>query len=236
MKMVNGTYMRIYRFILLFGVVLTLSLSFPNPTLGIPLEEIVARVQGIYQKTKDFKAEFIQESTLKSINKTQVAKGKIYFKNPGKLRWDYYHPNKQEIVTDGKTLWMYMSQDKQVMISELSKVYRSNTSTFFLSGMGNLKRDFDVQLVEPTLKNEDKGYLLRLVPKEPQSNLNELFLLVDKVSFQVAETYFYDFYGNLIRIKFKNPVINRGLSDSIFVFTIPKGVEVIESPQMPQGQ
>ncbi|MEW6616235.1 MAG: outer membrane lipoprotein chaperone LolA [Thermodesulfobacteriota bacterium] len=234
--MANGRYMGIYRFILLFGVILTLSLSFPNPTLGIPLEEIVAKVQGVYQRTKDFKAEFIQESTLKTLNKTQVAKGKIYFKNPGKLRWDYYHPDKQEVVTDGKTLWMYMPQDRQVMISELSKVYRSNTSTFFLSGMGNLKRDFDVQLVQPTLNNGEKGYLLRLVPKEPQSNLNELFLLVDRVTFQVMGTYFNDFYGNLIRIKFKNPVVNLGLSDSIFVFTIPKGVEVIESPQMLQNQ
>ncbi|PIQ44926.1 MAG: outer membrane lipoprotein carrier protein LolA [Deltaproteobacteria bacterium CG12_big_fil_rev_8_21_14_0_65_43_10] len=231
----NWRPMGIYRFTLLFGVVLTLLLSFPNPTFGIPLEEIVAKVQGVYQRTKDFKAEFIQESTLKSLNKTQVARGKIYFKNPGKLRWDYYHPTKQEIVTDGKTLWMHISQDKQVMISELSKVYRSNTSTFFLSGMGNLKRDFDIQLVQPTLNNEEKGYLLKLVPKEPQSNLNELFLLVDRVTFQVAETYFYDFYGNIIRIRFKNPVINRGLSDSIFVFTIPKGVDVIEPPQMPQN-
>jgi len=231
----NWRPMGIYRFTLLFGVVLTLLLSFPNPTFGIPLEEIVAKVQGVYQRTKDFKAEFIQESTLKSLNKTQVARGKIYFKNPGKLRWDYYHPTKQEIVTDGKTLWMYMPQDKQVMISELSRVYRSNTSTFFLSGMGNLKRDFDIQLVQPTLNNEEKGYLLKLVPKEPQSNLNELFLLVDRVTFQVAETYFYDFYGNIIRIRFKNPVINRGLSDSIFVFTIPKGVDVIEPPQMPQN-
>lgn len=232
----NWKSIEIYRFVILFGVALILSVSSPKPVSGIPLEEIVAKVQGVYQKTKDFKAEFIQESTLKTLNKTQVAKGKIYFKNPSKLRWDYYHPTKQEIVTDGKTLWMYMPQDKQVMISELSKVYRSNTSTFFLSGMGNLKRDFDVQLVQPTLNNEEKGYLLRLIPKEPQSNLNELFLLVDKVTFQVMETYFYDFYGNLIRIKFKNSVINRGLSDSIFVFTIPKGVDVIEPPQMSKDQ
>jgi outer membrane lipoprotein carrier protein len=232
----NWRPIEIYRFIILFGVLVILLVFFPKPASCIPLEEIVAKVQVVYQRTKDFKAEFIQESTLKSLNKTQMAKGKIYFKNPGKLRWDYYSPNKQEIVTDGKTLWMYMPQDKQVMISELSKVYRSNTSTFFLSGMGNLKRDFDVQLVKPTLNNEEKGYLLKLVPKEPQSNLNELFLLVDRVTFQVMETYFYDFYGNLIRIKFKNSVLNRGLSDSIFVFTIPKGVEVIESPQILQNQ
>ncbi|RJP56974.1 MAG: outer membrane lipoprotein carrier protein LolA [Deltaproteobacteria bacterium] len=232
----NWKSIGIYRFILLFGVVLILSVSSPKPALCIPLEEIVAKIQGVYQRTKDFRAEFIQESTLKTLNKIQVAKGKIYFKNPGKLRWDYYHPDKQEVVTDGKTLWMYMPQDRQVMISELSKVYRSNTSTFFLSGMGNLKRDFDVQLVQPTLNKEEKGYLLKLVPKEPQANLNELFLLIDKVTFQVMETYFNDFYGNLIRIKFKNPVINRGLSDSIFVFTIPKGVEVIEPPQMSRDQ
>ncbi|MFH2011379.1 MAG: outer membrane lipoprotein chaperone LolA [Pseudomonadota bacterium] len=227
--------MRIYLLIVLFGFVLSLVFFSPDPTLGITLEVIVAKVQDVYQNTKDFKAEFIQESTLKSISKTQVANGKIYFKNPGKLRWDYYHPNKQEVVTDGKTLWMYIPQDKQVMINKLSNVYQSNTSTFFLSGMGNLKRDFDIQMVKQTLDNGEKDYTLKLVPKEPQSNLNELFLVVNKTTFQVMETYFYDFYGNLIRIKFKNPVVNRGLSDSIFIFTIPEGVEVIEPPQMPQN-
>ena len=230
----NWKSIGIYQFMLLFGMVLVVLASFPQMVSGIPLEEIVAKVQEVYQKTEDFKAEFTQESTLKSLNKTQVAKGKIYFKNPGKLRWDYNDPNKQEIVTDGKTLWMYIWQDKQVIISELSNAYRSNISTFFLSGMGNLKRDFDIKLVEPTLHSEGKGYLLRLVPKKPQPNLNELFLLIDKVNFQVVETYFYDFYGNLIRIKFKNPIINRGLSDSIFVFTIPEGVEVVTPPQISQ--
>ena len=228
--------MRLYRFFLLSFAVNILVASFPNLTFGISKEEIVANVQKAYQGTKDFKADFIQESTLKSINKTQVGKGKIYFKHPGKLRWDYNDTTKQEIVTDGKTLWMYIPQDKQVIINELSKVYRSNTSTFFLSGMGDLKRDFDIELAENPSQNKKKGFLLKLIPKEQQPNINELFLLVDKSTFHVKETYFYDFYENLIRIKFKNSAINKGLPDSLFVFTIPEGVEIVSMPQISQDQ
>jgi outer membrane lipoprotein carrier protein len=221
---------------LLFGALFVLPVLFPELASGIVLEEIIDKVQGVYKGTKDFKAEFIQESIIKSIDKTEVSKGKIYFKNPGKLRWDYDVPDRQEIVTDGKTLWMYVPQDRQVMINKLSDVYQSNTSTFFLFGMGDLKRDFYIHLVKPDSNDAEKGYILKLTPKESQPNISELFLLIDKATFQVIETYFYDFYENFIRIKFKNAVINRGLSDSLFVFTIPKGVEVLEAPQMFEEQ
>lgn len=228
--------MRVFRVILLFGALFVLPALFPGLASGIVLEEIIDRVQGVYKGTKDFKAEFIQESIIKSIDRTEVSKGKIYFKNPGKLRWDYDVPARQEIVTDGKTLWMYVAQDRQVMINELSDVYQSNTSTFFLFGMGDLKRDFDIHLVKPDSNDAEKGYILKLTPKESQPNINELFLLIDKATFQVIETYFYDFYENFIRIQFRNSAINQGLSDSLFVFTIPKGVEVLEAPQMFEEQ
>lgn len=223
-------------FVLTIAVVLVVLTPFPGLASGIPLEGIIAKVQEIYQGIEDLEADFTQESTLKSLNKTQIANGKIYFKNPGKLRWDYNDPAKQEIVTDGKTLWMYISEDKEVIVNELSKVYRSNTSAFFLSGMGDVRRDFDVQLVEPADQGEGESYLLRLIPKEQQSNVDELFLLVNKDTFLVIETYFHDFYGNLIRIKFKNTVINQGLPDSMFVFTVPEDVEVMEPPQMFRDQ
>ena len=228
--------MRVLRSILLFAAIFVLPALFPKLASGIALQEIIDRVQDVYKGTKDFKAEFIQESIIKSIDKTEISKGRIYFKNPGKLRWDYDIPAKQEIVTDGKTLWMYVAQDRQVMINKLSDVYQSNTSTFFLFGMGDLKRDFDIHLVGSDSNTVEEGYILKLIPKEPQPNINELFLLIHKATFQVMETYFYDFYENFIRIKFRNSVINRGLSDSLFVFTIPKGVEVLEAPQMFEEQ
>ena len=217
-------------------VLLVLFSSLPDFASDIPLERIIANVQEMYQRTKDIEADFFQESTIKSLNKTQIAKGKFYFKTPSKLRWDYNDPTKQEIVTDGNTLWMYIADDRQVTVNAFSSVYRSNTSAFFLSGMGDLDRDFDVQLEKPSVHDEEKAFLLRLTPKEQQANIDKLFLLVDRGTFLVLETYFNDFYGNLIRIRFKNMVINQGLPDSMFTFTIPEGVDVVEPPQMFQDQ
>ena len=217
---------RIRTFIM--GVILYLFGCALVPVFALPLEEIINNVQRTYRETEDLTADFIQESTLKSLNKTQTAAGKIYYKNRGKLRWDYKGTTEQEIVTDGETLWMYLPEDNQVIVNQLSKVYQSNTSAFFLSEMGDLKKDFNIQLVEATHGDNDKGYHLKLIPRELQSNFDELFLWVDKRNFLVVETYFYDFYGNLIRIKFQNHRVNNGLPDSMFVFKIPKDAEVIE--------
>ena len=226
--MFESGMLRIHAFII--GITLYLFAFLPGPVLAITLEEIINNVQRTYRETQDLTADFIQEATLKSLNKTQTAEGKIYYKNQGKLRWDYNDTTKQEIVTDGETLWMYLPEDNQVIVNQLSKVYRSNTSAFFLSEMGDLKKDFDIKLVGPTPGDEDKGYLLKLIPREQQSSFDELFLWVDKINFRVVETYFDDYYGNLIRIKFRNHIVNSGLPDSMFVFIIPKDAEVIEAP------
>ena len=225
--MYKSGMLRIHAFIM--GVILYVFAFLPGPVFAVPLEEIINNVQRTYRETEDLTADFIQESTLKSLNKTQTATGKIYYKNQGKLRWDYKGTTKQKIVTDGETLWMYLPEDNQVIINQLSKVYQSNTSAFFLSEMGDLKKDFDIQLVGATPGDEDKGYQLKLIPREQQSSFDEIFLWVDKINFLVVETYFYDFYGNLIRIKFRNHRVNNGLPDSMFVFTVPKDAEVIEA-------
>jgi outer membrane lipoprotein carrier protein len=68
------------------------------------LDEIVTKVQKQYDTHADFKAQFIQESMVKSLGKKQSSEGTVYFKKPGKMRWTYQKPFKQEIISDGKTL------------------------------------------------------------------------------------------------------------------------------------
>lgn len=222
--------MKNFCIILLLVVAIITFIPLNRQVSGASLDDIILKIQNVYHETRDLTADFIQESTLRSIDRTQTARGKIYFKNPGKLRWDYKSPAKQEIVTDGKTLWMYLPEDNQVIMNELSKVYRSSTSTFFLMGMGNLKRDFHIELLPSPSEEGENDYSLKLVPNEQQSNFDELFLSVDKSNFLVTEIYFNDFYGNFIRIKFKNISVNKGLPDSLFLFHIPEGVDIVKPP------
>ncbi|MCP4369790.1 MAG: outer membrane lipoprotein carrier protein LolA, partial [Deltaproteobacteria bacterium] len=72
----------------------------------LSLSEIMDKVEKRYDVV-DFSSYFVQESTLKAMDITDVASGSIFVKRPGMMRWEYDKPDKQTIITDGKKLWVY---------------------------------------------------------------------------------------------------------------------------------
>ena len=66
----------------------------------LTLEQILDRLEKHY-RDNNFKAEFIQESTVKAMEITDFASGKMFVRYPGKMRWEYEKPEKQVIITDG---------------------------------------------------------------------------------------------------------------------------------------
>ena len=64
-------------------------ISFGEP---VPLDELIAKAQERYEKTQDIKAQFIQEVTIKSVNKTEREEGIVYVKNPRRMLWVYSKP------------------------------------------------------------------------------------------------------------------------------------------------
>ncbi len=202
----------------------------PSPGNGqtIPLEEVVAKVQEQYEIHADYKANFAQESLIKSLGKKQHAEGLVYFKKPGKMRWIYRMPTKQEIISDGKTLWTYRPEDKQVVVSKMTQAFQSKAPSTFLAGIGNLKRDFQARWAQEPSSASD--YFLELTPLEAQGSLEKLFLVVERDSFKILQAKVQDVMGNTTQINFSKIKFNNNLSDSLFNFAPPKDVEVFTLP------
>jgi outer membrane lipoprotein carrier protein len=198
---------------------------------SLSLEEVVSKVQEQYESNADFKANFQQESTLKTLGKKQQAEGVVYVKKPGKMRWVFSRPIKQEIISDGKTLWTYRPEEKQVVVSRIIQAFESKTPSTFLAGLGNLKRDFRARFVQPPAAG--KNYSLELTPVEAQGGLEKLLLVVDPKKYHIVQATVQDAMGNVTQVKFLKSQFNTGLSDDLFTFTPPKGVEVFQMPGAP---
>lgn len=195
--------------------------------------EIVDKVQATYENTADIEATFIQEFLIKTMDIVEKSEGKVYIKKPGKMRWDYKKPKKQEIVLDGKTIWIYKPDEKQVLKSSFPNDPRNRTPVSFLSGVGKLKDDFEIKLhnppTPPLVKGGKGGIItLELIPKGTKGNIEKIFLEVDLKDYTIRSFSLLDIYGNKTTITFKDIKINRGLRDSIFRFKVPEGVKVIE--------
>jgi len=194
----------------------------------ISLNEIVAKVQGQYDAHGDFKADFVQESLVKSLGRKQVSEGAVFFKKPGKMRWNYQKPFKQEIVSDGKTLWSYRPEEKQVLVSPMSQAAQGKVPSTFLAGLGNLQIDFQIRWAKEPSPQEP--YYLELTPNEFQGSLEKLFLLIDRENYRILQAKIQDVMGNTTQISFSKIQFDNRLPDSLFAFAPPKGVEVFQMP------
>src|SRR5229473_6372836 len=160
--------------------VLTLAvLVAAGPVSAQPLDDVVREIEAVYGRMTDLRADFTQTAFNKSLNQTIPARGTVYLKKGGKLRWEYKEPTPQEIVSDGKKLWVYTPALNQVNVGEAPEALAGPAGSF-LAGLGRLRAEFGVRFLNPAQPRDAEGnWVLDLTPKRPLPTLARLVLSVD---------------------------------------------------------
>ncbi len=209
------------------------------------LKDVVAALEKGYGSLQDVQAAFSQKTVIAGINREQKGSGEVYLKRPASstamFRFDYAKP-KQQIVSNGKQVWFYLPENRQVMVSPVTDVFKGGNSIAlnYLTGLGHVSRDFTVNFAkEPQDKNGN--YQLVLVPRNPTPVLAQLQLTVTSAAvesylkdgtvqnlFPVLSSVVQDVGGNQTRIEYSRVRVNKGMPGSTFNFKVPEGVEVIK--------
>ena len=191
------------------------------------LDEVIRGVEAAYGRMNDLKAEFSQSSFNKSLNQTIPAQGVVSLKRGGKLRWEYSEPTKQEIVSDGKTLWVYTPSLNQVNTGPAPEAL-SGPAGSFLAGLGKVREHFTVRFLNPAQpRDADGNVALDLTPKQPLPTLSRLLLSVDPKQWEVKKAVVYDQFENTVAMRFTKTAMNSGLSDKLFTFVPPPNTAVV---------
>ncbi len=188
------------------------------------IDKILSQVEKRYQGS-GFSADFFQATTLSAMKITDTAKGHAYFKRPGMMRWEYHHPDKYRIITDGITLWIYRPEDKQVTTGEFPSFFGDGKGAGFLSDISLIRKKFIVSIGESL--DEDQ-YLLKLWPKEKGLDVSVVHLTVSKKTSNLIKITTYNVYGDETRIELSSFDYNILIDDALFKFKIPEGTEVIQ--------
>ena len=86
----------------LIGLLLTVSDPWAHSQDSTPATpKIVKKIQDQYQATQSLEADFTQVNHYEGFSSTFTSKGRLYIKRPGKLRWDYLEPSKQQVFVKG---------------------------------------------------------------------------------------------------------------------------------------
>ncbi len=218
-----------YRFLALFLLNILVGCGLPQIAVAetLSIEELTARTQNAYEKTKDLKAFFVQEVTIKAMQKTEREEGVVWLKNPRRMYWDYRKPGKKKLVINPTQAWLYVPEDGIVYIQKSEDIFRSRLAVKFLSGLGKLAEDFLLNFSENGHLDQNGNYLVTLLAKDNEAEIKKIHLSLDQKTFLVRGLSFADSYGNTTRLSFHDIKINTGVPDSFFVFTPPADVEIV---------
>jgi outer membrane lipoprotein carrier protein len=210
------------------------------------VKDVVTVLEKGYQQLSDLQADFAQRTTIAAMKREERGNGELFLKRPSggvaMFRFNYTKP-RQQIVSNGKTLWYYIPDNKQVMVGSMASMFEGGNgiALSYLTGMGNVSRDFSVAF-SGSGRDKQGNYLLELVPRKKSQVMSKLLLTISakaveqyqktgqiETPFPILASVVHDQMGNQTRIEFSKIKVNRGLGSEKFTFKVPSGVEVIKN-------
>lgn len=195
-------------------------------TARLTADQIAAQIQAFYDRTRDVEADFAQTYVNKLYNKTERSRGRVFFRKPGQMRWEYAQPSGNLIVSDGETMWVYEAEARQAYRRRVSES-ELPTALSFLTGTGRLATDFTFRLLDSRRQGFPDGIVLELRPRRATPHYDRLLFYVDPSTFQVRRTLIIDPQGNRNRFDFLRMRYNRGIPATRFRWNPPRGTRII---------
>jgi len=183
--------------------------------------------------TRSMRAEFTQTVTTPSKDsrpaKIKISNGSFSFIRPTVFRFDYAKPFLQNIVADGKHLWLYDADMNQVTQRNQSQALGSTPASLIASAtdLATLQKEFDLQAEA----NAEGLQWISATPKTQDGSLQKIRIGMRVQSEQVmlSQLEILDAFGTRSLIKFDRMDINpKSLTLAQFSFVPPKGADLIK--------
>lgn len=212
----------------LFAVLAT---SMPLCAATTPqLKMLLDKLQKHYQHTDSFSAKFTEQITPAG-GARRERDGIVYYRKPGRMRWEFGGQDQEIIVSDGKQLYSYQPDLNQVIETPLEQAFRSSSAASFLLGMGNVARDFDASVAA---KPHADG--LKHVALKPKNGGDTIEMGLDPATLDLRTLRLTDALGDVTELSFTDINYSATLDDKLFAFVPPAGADIVKVPQQLNSQ
>jgi len=182
------------------------------------------RLRAFTSDLVSLKARFRQTVFDEQHQPTEDSRGIVYLQRPGRFRWSYTEPYPQEIVADGKRVWIYDSELAQVTVKRLNLAL-GQTPALLLTTRQPLEKSFFIK----ELGSKDGLAWLELKPRRADATFTSMRLALDSQALRIMELT--DSFGQRTEIRFSAIEKNPRIAPSRFVFSPPAGTDVIKDDE-----
>jgi outer membrane lipoprotein carrier protein len=196
------------------------------PVQGEDIHQLARAVDEHYNHLRSLQSDFTE--IYRGDGPERVESGTLWLKKPRKMRWEYRSPKEKLFISDGRIVWLYLPEERQLRKTEFRKLDDLRSPLAFLLGKTKLENELQglskvVDQVPLTAGNT----LLRGIPQAMGGQTNEVQLEITPAD-QIVRIVLLEADGATTEFRFTGWKENVDLSDSSFQFTPPPGVETVE--------
>ena len=200
-------------------------------TFGAQADSLDSLAQFLKQ-TRSMRADFVQVVAAPAKegrpSKPKTSSGSFAFVRPSVFRFDYNKPFVQNIVADGKNLWLFDADLNQVTVRNQAQALGSTPASLIASAsdLATLGKEFEL-LAAPSEAGVD---WVVAKPKVKDSSLQQVRIGLRSEDGQMvlAHLDIVDAFGTRSQMRFDKVDVNPSqLTASQFNFVPPKGADVV---------
>lgn len=208
------------RIITILGILLICGHLFAQTSSDVEVtgEKKTALVAGIEKSHKELKtlsAQFTQEKKSALLTDKVVQKGKLCYRSPKQLRWEYTSPKAMSVIfSNGKVLLKTAKgtvNNPNKMLNEMGGLIISTINGSFLTDNANFKARY--------YKNGKTGKILVVltpVSKKIKTYYSKMTITLDGKTHLAEKVTMHEVNGDVTTITFSEKKVNTTLSDSLF--------------------
>ena len=197
-----------------------------NPA-DVSLEDFVRQFESSYHAVKTIRADFTQTYTTEG--RTQTESGVVYFARGGLMRWDYQQPQPKLFLSDGKTLQLYVPEEKQLTRTAVKASDDVRVPFRLLLSRLELRRVFSrIEFAPDAPQHQAVDRVLRGYPKKALQEDYRQVLMEIGPQFDIRRLLVTLSDRSTMEFDFDHIERDVPLSRSWFQFVAPPGTEVID--------
>ncbi len=195
--------------------------------------EVIDRMQKSFAKAKTFSAKFEKRFYWAVLDKRLSSKGRLYTRKPGQFRVEV--GDGVVIVADGQAIWAYMPANDQVFVS----AYDGDLPTPW-EILVDYTESFAPRAVMETELDGRSCYLVTLEPRsersvnaEGQGRVVRIKVWVGRKNWHLLKIEQFEANDDVRTYILEGHRTGKKLSDELFAFEPPEGVQVIDRRPAP---
>ncbi len=200
-----------------------------------------------YRHVQTLRAVFLERYSA-GPREARIESGTVYFRRPGRMRWEYEAPERKLFIADGKTVWFYVPADHTATKAPIKESSDWRTPLALLTGKADLSRlcsridlitQNAVSAGHATLRclprgEKEMGPAAGFASSQDSTELpgagdfTEVLLEVDSSSGELASVRIRQAGGIELEYRFGDWQQGLPLPDEMFQFRPPTGVAIVD--------